>query len=55
MVDAVPDSDIFLQSLNNSAAYGVQASDNLSYLFNPLWWAGMSMRTFILQFALDSS
>jgi hypothetical protein len=32
------------QGLNDAAmrsAYGAQASDNLSYLKNPIWWAGM--------------
>lgn len=38
-----------LQGLNDAAernAYGAQASDNLSYLKNPIWWAGMSTRAF---------
>ncbi|KXN80938.1 Magnesium transporter NIPA2 [Leucoagaricus sp. SymC.cos] len=33
------------KGLNDAAernAYGAQASDNLSYLRNPIWWAGMS-------------
>ncbi|KAF8804661.1 DUF803-domain-containing protein [Phlegmacium glaucopus] len=33
------------KGLNDAAlnsAYGAQASDNMSYLWNPIWWAGMS-------------
>lgn len=38
-----------LQGLNDAAernAYGAQASDNLSYLKSPIWWAGMSTRAY---------
>ncbi|KAF9003319.1 magnesium transporter NIPA-domain-containing protein [Cyathus striatus] len=31
-----------LNDAGRSAAYGSQASDNLAYLRNPIWWAGMS-------------
>lgn len=46
----------FHQGLNDAAArnsaYGAQsASDNLSYLRNPIWWAGITTRTFIFCFA----
>ncbi|KAK7439793.1 hypothetical protein VKT23_017368 [Stygiomarasmius scandens] len=30
------------KGLNTAGAYGQSASDNLSYLKNPIWWAGIS-------------
>lgn len=41
------------QGLNDAAmgsAYGAQASDNLSYLKNPIWWAGMVTSAFFFLF-----
>ena len=45
------------QGLNDAAVrnatYGVQsASDNLSYLRNPLWWTGITIRAFFSHFFL---
>ncbi|KAF5367487.1 hypothetical protein D9758_003725 [Tetrapyrgos nigripes] len=35
-------SIITKKGLNAAGTYGVAASDNLSYLRNPIWWAGIS-------------
>lgn len=44
-----------LQGLNDAAlnsAYGAQASDNLTYLRNPIWWAGMVTSAWLIIYLL---